>query len=409
MTRRVSIVILTVSSASTASAQVGVQPASPDLGNRLTFSAGDTYSFDDNLFRLPSGTDLTGGGIASRKDHIDTINLGIDGHWFGWRQEFDVAIRAAENRFVRNTSLNNVSGTGKFTWDWLINSRLSGTAGYDFTRSLASFANTFFFAKDLVDTSDYFATGGLRLTQHWTITSGIKATDVTHSAEQRAGDEFRSRSGNLGLQYLTDEQNSFALGYGYTRAHFPRLGALDGEQFDRSYKDSVEQLTVKYRFGGATQLDAKVGYIERRYPNSLFGSFSGNTWHASVTWVPTGMTQLVLAGWHELTAYLDAESDYFVSKGGSATLTWSPTVRISLSASATLNSQQYITNSPSTVEFDSRHDNLRSYQANLSYTPRELLSLLVGYRYDLRDSNQPLLGYVDRTMFAQVVLKLRGI
>jgi len=74
-----------------------------------------------------------------------------------------------------------------------------------------------------------------------------------------------------------------------------------------------------------------------------------------------------------------------------------------------LNSQQYISNSPSTVEFNSRHDNVRTYQATASYVPRDLLSLTIGYRYDLRDSNLPLFSYIDRTAFAQILLKLRGI
>jgi len=409
MPRCVGLFLVSAAYVSTGRAQVGVTPGNADLGNRLTFSAGDTYTYDDNLFRLPSGTDITGGGIVSRQDHINTLNLGMDGHWFGWRQEFDIALRGAKNQFVRNDALDNTSGSGKLTWDWLINSRLSGTAGYDFNRTLASFANTFFFAKDLVDTADYFATGGLQLTQHWTLTTGFKATQVSHSADQRTGDEFRSRGANLGLQYLTNAQDSFELSYGYTRAHFPQPGVLNDVQFDRSYKDSVERLTVRYRLGGATLLDAKVGYIERKYPSTLFGNFSGSTWRASLTWVPTGMTQLVLSGYRELTAYLDAESDYFVSRGGSATLTWSPTVRIAVSASAMLNSQQYISNSPSTVEFNSRHDNVRTYQATASYVPRDLLSLTIGYRYDLRDSNLPLFSYIDRTAFAQILLKLRGI
>lgn len=390
----------------TAGAQVGVTPTSADLGNRLQFSAGDSYTYDDNLFRLPAGLEVSGAGVVSRQDHINTVNLGVDGHYFGWRQEFDLSVRAAQNRFVRNDSLSNVSGRGKLTWDWLINSRLSGTLGYDFTRAQASFANTFFFSKDIVETSDYFTSGGLRLTQHWTLTTGIKATDVSHSAQQRAGDEFRGRTGSLGLQYTATEQNSYSASYSYTRAHFPTPGILDEVQFDRSYKDSVEQFAIKYRLGGATQIDAKAGYIERRYPRSSFGSFSGDTWRASVTWTPTGITQLSLAGWRELTAYLDAESDYFVSRGGSATLTWSPTLKIGLSASATFNSQRYISNTPSVFEFNSRHDNLRTYQVSLSYAPRTLLVLGLAYRYDLRDSNLPQLGYIDRLALATITLRL---
>lgn len=401
----IALVIIDATCLRTVDAQVGVTPTSPDLGNRLQFSTGDTYTYDDNLFRIPSGAALSGAEVVSRQDHINTVNLGIDGHYFGWRQEFDLSIRAARNRFVRNDSLNNVSGMGRFTWDWLINSRLSGTAGYDFSRAQASFANTLFFSKDLVETSDYFASGGLRLAQHWTLTAGIKATDVSHSADQRRGDEFRSKTGNFGFQYNTSESNTLSANYSYTDAHFPTPGILSDVEFDRSYKDRMEQLILKYRLGGATQIDARAGYIERRYPGSQFGSFSGDTWRATVTWAPTAITQLSVAGWRELTAYFDAESDYFVSRGGSATVTWSPTLKIGLSGSAVLNSQRYISNAPSVLEFISRHDNLRTYQVTLSYAPRRLVTLGLSYRYDVRDSNQPQLGYSDRMAMATVTLR----
>lgn len=389
-----------------AEAQVGVDPGSDEARNSLKFAVGDQFIYDTNLFRLPSNLDSASPTVLSRQDHINTVNLGIDGRWVGWRQQVDLRIRAADNRFARNDSLNNVSGTGKITWYWLVSPRLSGTAGYDFTRVLANFANTFFYSKDLVDTTDYFATGQFRLAQHWTVGAGLKGAETHHSASARGGDQFHSKSGNLGIQYITNSLNSFGFGYAYTDAHFPQLGNLNGVLFDRSYKDSLEQLTVKYQLGGKTELDARAGYLQRRYPDSAFGSFSGNTWHATLTWDATGKTQLLFAGWHELTAYLDAQSDYFVSRGGSVTATWSPTVKIELSAIATFNSLSYISTSPSTADFTARHDNLRSEQLVLAYAPRDWLGLQLSYKYESRDSNRTLAGYIDRVALGQITVRL---
>src|SRR5258708_2302189 len=77
--------------------------------NRLVLSVGDTYTFDDNIYRLPSSvTDLTAlpgiGRNPSRHDSIDSVTGGLDGVWLmGARQSVDVSLRADDNRFFKNT------------------------------------------------------------------------------------------------------------------------------------------------------------------------------------------------------------------------------------------------------------------------------------------------------------------
>ncbi len=49
------------------------------------------------------------------------------------QQSVDYDLEIDENRFVRNTDLNDTSGTGKATWNWSIASDLSGQLGANYS------------------------------------------------------------------------------------------------------------------------------------------------------------------------------------------------------------------------------------------------------------------------------------
>jgi len=66
-------------------------------------------------------------------------------------------------------------------------------------------------------------------------------------------------------------------------------------------------------------------------------------WRAEYDWKPRQKFSLLLAGWRELRAYTDVESDYFVSDGFSLGPTWSPTEKISLALTASYEDQEYLT------------------------------------------------------------------
>jgi hypothetical protein len=371
--------------------------------DQFNLVAGDQYAYDDNLYRLPARYNIAAlGPDFFRQDRINTVIAGCDGQWTFLRQDLQLTARVNNNRFARNTLLNNTSGTGRLLLDWLLTSRLSGTAGMDFSRSLAGFADKLFFAKDLVDTSKYFATVRTRIARSWNLNAGLTESDTSHSASQRAEDEVRGKYGNLGIEYVTASGGSLAFEYRYTDATYPFPTVLSGAAFDRSYKDNLEQLTLNYLFAATTQLKANAGYLRRRYEHSDIGSFSGNTWRIAIATQISGKTQISAATWRELTAYLDASTDYFVSRGESIGATWAPTAKITVSLSGSYARQNYIGSSTSVIIYSQRHDIVRTAQASLQYVPRDPLHLALTYRFENRDSTTALLGYDDRVAAVQL-------
>jgi Putative beta-barrel porin 2 len=375
--------------------ETGVQP--------LVVYGTEQFAYDSNLFRLPfySPTTIIGPHISAA-DHIDSVSAGAQGQWTFGLQVVTAQARADYNHFSQNTNLNNTSGIAALHWDWLLSPFLSGAAGADFSRTLASYQNTRFFGRDLVDTTDYYANGKFRFATHWRIKGGAKGSDTTHSLAVRRNDNYRTQSGNAGIEYFSDELNHIGVDYQFTNATFSQPVNIAGLPYNANFKESLERILATYAVTGKTSIDLAAGYLTRHYPNGSLSSYSGNTWRAQIKWLASGKTQLVLAAWRELTAYFDAESDYFVARGESATAMWDPTVRLEVSLQVSRIRQNYISSSPSAFEFAARRDRLNDQKLTIKFSPRDPLALQLSYRLEQRDSNESEFPYHDRLATANL-------
>src|SRR5258708_26431485 len=110
-----------------------------------------------------------------------------------------------------------------------------------------------------------------------------------------------------------------------------------------------------------TIFDASAGYLKRDYPSSAIGSFSGEVWRAALQWQPTPKTQLLVGAWQQLAADLTSQTDYFVDKGQSITPQWTPSEKVTVSASVAHDTNAYVGANPigpipTNVLGQARHD-----------------------------------------------------
>jgi Putative beta-barrel porin 2 len=375
------------------------------LADGVQAGAAVQESYDNNLYRLPTLPDslLLRPG-SSRQDHIITLAAIGNGQWSLGQQMFLMDLSLSDNRFVRNTDLNNTSGSAKAVWDWVATPLLFGDAGAEFNRTLASFAYERIFGRDLLQTLSYFADGGFRFANHWGLDSGVKYAHITHSLEDASNQDVRSRSGNLQLRYYTAESDYVGLDYRYTDYRFAGAGVISGLVFDSDSDDSTGSVVLKYALGGKTSLDADVGYLKRHYLRAERGSFSGQVWHATLSWQPSAKSRLDLAASRDLTAALEAQSDYFVARAFSVSPVWTPTTRISVALAAVWSTEDYLIATPSTIQFANRKDRLLTRRATLQYQPRDALTFNLSVEQGYRDSNVPIISYNDKLVSARVQL-----
>jgi len=375
--------------------------------DRLNVLVGDQESYDDNLFRIPSSFPVgtTVSPNASRGDDINNGYLGLDGQWTVGRQIFDVNVRATENRFSHNSNLNDTSTNAEGLWNWEVGSFLSGQAGVIYTHSLAAFAATRYFGRDMVTATQYFGSFRFELGPHWAVLGGVRQTDTNHSAFDAGSSDFRSKTGNIGIEYAFSADNTVGIQYLYTDGHYPNEGTLNNVPFDFDYKDNKTLVIVKYAVTEKTLLDFTGGFVRRTYTVEPVGAFSGAVYRGNVTWTPTDKTQLLVSGWHQLQAYLDAQSDYYIANGESITPAWLPTEKLTLNFIASHETQNYIATSPSAIAFGSRHDTDTYEQLGVSYIPWRALTVGLAIRAEQRKSTYAYYTYDDKLVRVNVGYK----
>jgi hypothetical protein len=384
-------------------------PITRDSPSNIDIYFADQFTYSDNLYGLPSNTDVTAvaGPLATRGDSFNSISLGGDGRWFSDNQVLGLNFRADENRYTHNDSLNNVSGKGNLEWDWRLQTDWSGQVGVSYYRGLASFANTGYYARDVVQREDYFGTLRYQVGPHWAIYGGFIGADTQQTAVPEQLYDYHSNAGNAGIEFATSSDNTIALDYRYTDATFPQDFVLNGALFSADYREDTARILVKYVISAATELDASGGYLRRDYPVANFATFSGDIWQVALKWTPTDNLQWVVTGWRQLTAYVEAQSDYYVSTGGSIAAVWAASDILALSVGATRENHDYIASSPSAITFASRYDRLSTEQARLVYSPTHYLSFKLAYRYEQRESNQAQFQYNDGVATASVIYMIR--
>lgn len=374
------------------------QTSAPKKSEEIeTFFISDQYSYDDNLFRLSESADLNdplNSGIASRDDYVNRLTVGLGEDLEVGRQVFTAQARAHDVRFSENDHLDHVAGHGALGWDWLITDALTGTLGGRYTRALADFANSRGAFKDVLETLAYEGSVRFKLGPRWSVLAGGQHTETEHGLDLRRADDFEANTGRAAIQYTTPTQHTFALEYRFIDAQFPNrvpdplLALQSGD-----YEENAALARVGYTFSVHTQLQAMYGYVEREQQDDPSDRFSGNIWRAELAWQPRPKFSTKVAAWRELRAYVDAESDYFISDGISLTPMWTPIRQLSFSFALAWEDQEYLGFDPLDPAVAGRVDDVFSGLATFVYSPRPNLNLELNYKAFDRTSNRELRRY----------------
>ena len=382
-------------------------PPVPDDGDVLHLFVGDAETYDSNLYRLASSVNPATAIApnATRSDTFNTATLGGQGQWLLGRQVFDLTLHVDENRFARNDLLNNTDGDGKVLWNWVVGSPLSGQLGVEYNRALAAFSQTLYLGRDLVDTKDYFGNLRYHLGPHWSLYGAARNSEYTHSASAVQYNNLRYNTGDGGIEYDTGVGRTFGLEYDYSTGSYPQNYVLNGAVLDRNYREQSPRVVVDYAFTEKTSLAGYAGYYTRDYRDPAIGRFTGVIWRFKLDWRPTDKTDLVAETWHELHAYSVSQADYFVSRGVSISPVWNYSEKLTLSAAASFEQQNYIASSTSVLLVGGRTDKLTGEQINALYTLRQNLYINAFFRNEQRTS--PVKGFRYNDQLATVSVTFR--
>ena len=365
--------------------------------------------YDANVFRLPApGLVPVIPSVVSRNDVINTVTAGVDTHWSVSGEGLEFLARADENRYARNTYLDNTSGAAGLIGHWRFGSRFSGQAGATYDRKLAEFgsyhelAQDFLLPKDIYNNYKFYATGHMALGSGWRLNAEALEVKVTHTDDPL--DKYTGAIGTLSVEYNTPGGSSLAVKYQATNGHYGYPGFInDVIPFNRNFHEQVSTAQILVPLGSTVVASATGGYISHHYTVTTNFDFSGAIWDASLAFHSTERTQLLLMSSRNVYAYVDAASEYFVSEASRAIARWAPTAKLSVELQYSREDQRFIGPNPlSTALPFPQHSLIRYEQIDVAWSIARSLQAVLYYRRANRDSNLSMFAFNDSLVSASL-------
>jgi hypothetical protein len=400
-----SAAILFGSAACLASGGAQAQSRTANAADPFKIFVADRYSYEENLFRVADPLLQTDNpslvNVQSFDDYVNRLSAGINARVDASRQAFVLNLRFDDVSYSKNDQLDHHGGSGDLKWNFDIGRHWSGLIDAKYDRGQAGFSNYLLFVKDIVESETYLGELRFKIGSRWALLGAASIMESSHSAPERRTSNFESETGRVGVEYMTPNQSLLAVEYAYTEATFPVAEQI----FARGvgFEQTLPGIRAAYVFSEKTRITGRAGYLKRDYVNPVAGDYSGNVWKINAYWEPRAQYYVELEAWHELKAYVDAEADYFVATGVSLTPTWAPTPLMKFALSLQTEDQSY---RRAATEFqvteEGREDDVQSVGLLWDYTPRDFISLSLGYRWLDRSSNRAVRANEAEVASAQV-------
>jgi exopolysaccharide biosynthesis operon protein EpsL len=372
-----------------------LRPAHALEGDRYQFFAGVSYTYEDNIFKVPRG------GVRPRTS--DTLRQLIGGVGLQLpvsRQRFNASIRFYRANYNHLTDLDYTGRSAEANWQWQWGNDLSGRLGFTESQTSAGFSNFSERVQNLVLQRNVFFEANYQLDARWRMESGLGRLKVTNSLESREQNDYSDTNLFAGFAYITPAQNSTGLRFSYSDTSFPNPQRLGFFSINNDYKDYRLDSRYDWHLNGVSRVNGRLGYETRHHKEFEGRDFSGVTGNLTYDWTPTGKAAVAFVARREIGGLNDLTSNYVLNQGITIKPRWIFSPKLDLLATFDYSKLDY-RGDPGIllgVEPSTRKDSLRSASIELNYKATYNTLFNLSLRREDRNSNLPDVDYVDNVL-----------
>ena len=277
-----------------APAAVWAQAAAVDTTNPFYVGVTAGLTHASNVYRVPNGSDAPIGSANS--DWIYSAGLvgGVDMRL--GREHLTADVSAQDNRYARNSSLNNVSYSGKVGLDWSTVHDISGNFSAGGSRALSNnlvgFGTAPIYDKN-VETDTYAsATARVGLVTRWTLEGVVNYNRRTESNQSYWFGDLSQTSYQLGPVWRPSDLLRLGVDVRHTNGNVPYYAKDYNDQFQIVY---VQQhfsrndldFTADWQVSGASSISLRLSDGHQSHDGPAGQNFSGASGQLSWSWQPT--------------------------------------------------------------------------------------------------------------------------
>lgn len=295
----------------------------PDRGLIATLNFAATY--ESNIFRLPDGTTPADLGLPSdqRSDWILAPGASLSGRFGYGLQEFSGDVRLSWNRFETFDNYNSDILSYGLTWKWRTAGNFDGvlTVGQD--ESNTGFEDFLGATVNQLTVDRQVAVANWRPRPDRRFTAGLDRWEGKNSLEARHVNDFVVTNARVTAAWTSPLSNEIYVNYFRTDGEYPNRVPSELFAIDNNFKQDNWFLGTTWNPGPDTQLDARVGYLSRRYDQFSARDFASPAWYLNLHKAVGSRTLLSLEFARDANSIDDLDRTYTLSTRANVSLAYS--------------------------------------------------------------------------------------
>ena len=357
--------------------------AAPNDG--LQLYGGTGFGYDDNLLRAPEGSAAFPG---PRSDRWWQREAGLLFDQSYGRQRLSLVAKLSRYNFDRFRQLDYNGKDLQATWFWQLGNRLAGKTGMLQEQVLASYTDMQSDQRNLRHRRARFAEGAWRFHPSWQMRAGVRRDTYRYELSAQRFNDRTEDAAEIGVDYLPASGSTLGLVARRLEGRYPYQRA-GGPAASGDFTQDELKARVLWRAGGATSVDALVGYTRREQPSYGSGRASGLMGRIDASYQPRGKVSYSAAVWRDFAPFESPEVSYTLNDGASVGARWDASAKIRIDAGAAYIRRHYAVRTGS-LGLESSRDAIRTRSLAATWSPKPSLQVKATLAHEARSGAEVL-------------------
>jgi len=347
-----------------------------------------SYSYDDNLFRVP---DDSPGYDNQRGDRSRMAQGGLlFNHTYG-REVVNLQAKVSRVTFDHFTQLDYNGKDLLADLGWHMGNHVDGTLGVSYTEVLAPYTDVSTRERNVRKVRNEYASANWAVHPSWRLRVAGSSVRSTYDLSTQAYNNRTDDALETGLDYGVSSGSTLGVQVREARTDYDLQRLVGNQLVDAGSRQRDIKLRAYWKVTGVTDLLFLGGWAKRTHAFFTEQDSSGVNARLVGNTVFSGSTALTASAWHEYAGAENNVVSYSLNTGASAGATWTASSKLQATAQwryERRNFKGYLLQTLGLDLYDTNHNT----SVGLVYVPTRLVQLNLSAYRETR-GGVPLLGY----------------
>jgi exopolysaccharide biosynthesis operon protein EpsL len=365
--------------------------------SHLKLKVETSLSFDNNMFRLPSGSNpLQAVGKPSGSEQIGITGLTLMLSTALSLQKLELALTLKDYRYQNFDYLNYMSYNYNAALRWSLTPSLYGNFSNERKETANSFSDYLGLKQSNLRTETSTRLDAVyEVDGPWRISAGVSHYSQNNQQALVAGGDYTTSSIEAGFGYVFGTGSSVTFTQKSAKGQYLNRVLLTNSTADTHFAQGISDMRFHWAMPNNSTAELYLSYFSQNHPNVPQRDFSGLNSGASLNWLLTGKSSITLAQSRELSAYAGPFTNYSQTDRLSFGTSWQMTSRTMLRLRQEWARISFL-GQPTALSPSQRRDDTKDSSLSLYWQPDQRLNFSAALQNAARAANQTGLDYEAR-------------